>query len=106
MSAVCTCAHPVVVPAKDNVGAYCSACGYWWDVRYGSREPGSSPKTEDDLSPAERRVLLPNTSTEEIEAELIRRGLKKRQGQFQAEHGKRMAQQKQKARNRAKRRNK
>ena len=58
------------------------------------------------MSPSDKPVLLPNASTEEIEAELIRRGLKKRQGRFQAEHGKRMAQQKQKARNRAKRRNK
>jgi hypothetical protein len=98
VSAVCACSSPIVVPAEGNTGAYCSACGYWWDKRYGSQDPVGEFQG--------RRVLLPNASTAEIERELVRRGLKKRQGQFQAAHGKRVAQQKQKAKNRAKRRNK
>ena len=56
--------------------------------------------------PRDTPVLFPSHTTEEIQEELIRRGLKKRQGNFQAAHGKRVAQQKQKAKNRNKRRNK
>jgi hypothetical protein len=91
MSAVCTCKKPTVVPAQDNIGAYCSTCGYWYDTRYGSVEPNEEPQYKH----------LPGRSAQEIREELQRR-----RGMSKERHGKQMAQQKNKAKNRAKRRNK